>query len=115
MSAEGAKAFYERVTSDEEFRAQFEAAATPEEKNRIVTEAGYEVNRDDVNTLRKLHGLGDGGPLRLRAGRRAAGGSLRGGAPGGESPTWRRPRLDDRRSPDSRRHDPAESCRTCSL
>jgi predicted ribosomally synthesized peptide with nif11-like leader len=56
MSAQGATALYERVTSDEKFRAQLEAAETPDDKRRIVTEAGYDVSRDDLSTLRKLAG-----------------------------------------------------------
>ena len=38
MSAAGATALFERVSSDEEFRAQLVAAPTPEEKHRIVAE-----------------------------------------------------------------------------
>jgi predicted ribosomally synthesized peptide with nif11-like leader len=56
MSAEGATAFYERVTSDEQFRAQLEAAGTPEEKRRIVSEAGYDVSPDDMPIVRNLAG-----------------------------------------------------------
>jgi predicted ribosomally synthesized peptide with nif11-like leader len=57
MSAEGATALYERVSSDEAFSAQLEAAETPDDKRRIVTEAGYDVNRDDLSTIRKLAGM----------------------------------------------------------
>jgi predicted ribosomally synthesized peptide with nif11-like leader len=57
MSAEGATALYERVTSDEEFRARLEAAETPEEKHEIVAEAGFDVNRDDLSTVRNLAGM----------------------------------------------------------
>jgi predicted ribosomally synthesized peptide with nif11-like leader len=59
MSKEAATALYERVNSDEEFRTQLEAAETPEEKRRIVTEAGYELSRDDLSTVRKLAGVSD--------------------------------------------------------
>jgi predicted ribosomally synthesized peptide with nif11-like leader len=59
MSAEGATALYERVTSDDEFRARLEAAQTPDDKRRIVTEAGYDVSRDDLPTVRKLAGVTD--------------------------------------------------------
>jgi predicted ribosomally synthesized peptide with nif11-like leader len=59
MSKEAATALYERVNSDEEFRIQLEAAETPEEKRRIVTEAGYELSRDDLSTVRKLAGVSD--------------------------------------------------------
>jgi predicted ribosomally synthesized peptide with nif11-like leader len=59
MSADGATALYERVTSDDEFRARLEAAQTPDDKRRIVTEAGYDVSRDDLPTVRKLAGVTD--------------------------------------------------------
>jgi predicted ribosomally synthesized peptide with nif11-like leader len=59
MSAEGATALYERVSSDEEFRAQLEAAEAPDEKRRIVTEAGYDVSRDDLPTVRNLAGVSE--------------------------------------------------------
>jgi predicted ribosomally synthesized peptide with nif11-like leader len=59
MSAEGATALYERVTSDEEFRARLEAAETSEEKRGIVAEAGYDVSRDDVSTVRNLAGVSE--------------------------------------------------------
>ena len=57
MSAQAVTALFERVSSDEEFRARLEAAATPEEKHRIVSEAGYEVTRDDVSVIRELAGV----------------------------------------------------------
>jgi predicted ribosomally synthesized peptide with nif11-like leader len=50
---------YERVNSDEEFRAQLEGAETPDDKRRIVTDAGYDVSRDDLNTIRKLAGVSE--------------------------------------------------------
>jgi predicted ribosomally synthesized peptide with nif11-like leader len=59
MSAEGATALYERVSSDEEFRAQLEGAETPDQKRRIVTEAGYDVSRDDLSTIRSLAGVSE--------------------------------------------------------
>jgi predicted ribosomally synthesized peptide with nif11-like leader len=59
MSAEGATALYERVSSDEEYRARLEAADTPDDKRRIVTEAGYDVSRDDLSTFRKLAGMSE--------------------------------------------------------
>ena len=59
MSAEGVTALYDRVSSDEEFRAQLEAAETPDDKRRIVTEAGYDVSRDDLSTVRNLAGVSE--------------------------------------------------------
>ena len=57
MSAQAVTALFERVRSDEEFRGRLEAAATPEEKHRIVSEAGYEVTREDVSVIRELAGV----------------------------------------------------------
>jgi predicted ribosomally synthesized peptide with nif11-like leader len=59
LSAEAATALYERVNSDEEFRARLEAADTPDDKRRIVTEAGYDVSRDDLSTIRRLAGVSE--------------------------------------------------------
>jgi predicted ribosomally synthesized peptide with nif11-like leader len=59
MSAEGVTALYERVSSDEEFRAQLEAAETPDDKRRIVTDAGFDVSTDDLPTLKKLAGISE--------------------------------------------------------
>jgi predicted ribosomally synthesized peptide with nif11-like leader len=59
MSAEGATAFFERVTSDEQFRTQLEAAETPDDKHRIVTDAGYDLSRDDLSIIRNLAGMNE--------------------------------------------------------
>jgi predicted ribosomally synthesized peptide with nif11-like leader len=59
MSAEGATALYERISSDEAFTARLEAAESPEDKRRIVTEAGYDVGRDDLPTVRNLAGMSE--------------------------------------------------------
>ena len=59
MSAEGATALYERINSDEQFRAEIEAAETQEERRRIVTEAGYDVSRDDAPTIRNIAGMSE--------------------------------------------------------
>jgi predicted ribosomally synthesized peptide with nif11-like leader len=59
MSKEGATALYGRISSDEAFSAQLEAAETPDDKRRIVTEAGYDVGRDDLSTVRKLAGMSE--------------------------------------------------------
>jgi predicted ribosomally synthesized peptide with nif11-like leader len=56
MSSEGLTALYERLESDPEFRTRVEQASTPQEKRRIVTAAGYNVDQDDVSTLRSLSG-----------------------------------------------------------
>ena len=59
MSAEGVTALYDRVSSDEEFRAQLEAAETPDDKRRIVTDAGYDVSVDDLPTVKRLAGISE--------------------------------------------------------
>jgi predicted ribosomally synthesized peptide with nif11-like leader len=59
MSAEGAQALYERVSSDESFRVQLETAETPDDKRRIVTDAGYDVSRDDLSTIKNLAGASE--------------------------------------------------------
>ena len=59
MSAEGVTALYERVSSDEEFRGQLEAAETPDDKRRIVTDAGYDVSIDDLPTVKRLAGISE--------------------------------------------------------
>jgi predicted ribosomally synthesized peptide with nif11-like leader len=59
MSAEGVTSLYERINSDEQFRAKMEAAETPDDKRQIVTEAGYEVTSDDLPTIRRLAGVNE--------------------------------------------------------
>lgn len=41
MSVESAKAFYERIATDEAFRTQHRNAATDDERREIVLAAGY--------------------------------------------------------------------------
>ena len=57
MSTEGANALFERVKNDDEFRRRLEESRTAEDKRRIVTEAGFDVDRDDVATMKSLAGL----------------------------------------------------------
>jgi predicted ribosomally synthesized peptide with nif11-like leader len=57
MSAAGTKALFERVSSDEAFKSRLEAAATPEDKRRIVAEAGFDVSPEDLPSLRDLAGV----------------------------------------------------------
>ena len=52
MSVESAREMMQRVASDEDFRRKLDAAATPEERSRIVKDAGYDVSDDDVKRLR---------------------------------------------------------------
>jgi predicted ribosomally synthesized peptide with nif11-like leader len=57
MSTEGATALFERVSNDDDFRRRLEEAPTAEDKRRIVTEAGFDVDRDDLATMKSLAGL----------------------------------------------------------
>jgi predicted ribosomally synthesized peptide with nif11-like leader len=57
LSTQGATQLFERISNDEDFRRRLEGAATPAEKRRIATEAGYEVGREDLVTIRSLAGL----------------------------------------------------------
>ncbi len=57
MSTEGTNALFERVTNDAEFRRRLEESPTAEDKRRIVSEAGFDVDRDDVATMKSLAGL----------------------------------------------------------
>jgi predicted ribosomally synthesized peptide with nif11-like leader len=57
MSTEGANALFERVSNDQEFRRRLEESRTADDKRRIVAEAGFDVNRDDVATMKSLAGL----------------------------------------------------------
>lgn len=57
MSKQGMTALYERVQSDESFRAQLQEASSPQDKHRIVSEAGFDVERADLDTLRSLAGM----------------------------------------------------------
>lgn len=59
MSKQGITALYERAQADDEFIARLEAASSPEEKHRIVSEAGFDVEPDDLDTLRSVAGLSE--------------------------------------------------------
>ena len=41
----------ERMSSDDDFRKQLEAAPSPEEWRRMVKEGGYDVRADDLKRL----------------------------------------------------------------
>jgi predicted ribosomally synthesized peptide with nif11-like leader len=59
MSLEGASAFVQRMELDEAFRARVEAADSPEEKYRVVSEAGYDITPDDLVTIKQLVGISE--------------------------------------------------------
>jgi predicted ribosomally synthesized peptide with nif11-like leader len=47
MSIESAKAFYQRMTEDSDFRTPFESASTKEERRQLIKEAGYDFTTDE--------------------------------------------------------------------
>jgi predicted ribosomally synthesized peptide with nif11-like leader len=58
MSQEGARAYVERVTSDEAFRNQVAAAPDPEARRQLVEAAGFDVEPADQETIRAALGEG---------------------------------------------------------
>lgn len=59
MSRESATALFDRLTGDTSFRDQLLAAASNEQRRRLVVEAGYDVDPSDLPMLRELAGLGE--------------------------------------------------------
>ena len=51
MSVESAKAFLKKFASDEDFRKSIENAASDEERQKIVKEAGFEFTKADLKEL----------------------------------------------------------------
>ncbi|NTU68896.1 MAG: Nif11-like leader peptide family natural product precursor [Chlorobiaceae bacterium] len=49
MSVEQAKAFIEKMKTDEAFREKIMAIETPEERLKAIKEAGYDCSADEVN------------------------------------------------------------------
>ena len=47
MSIESARAFYQRMTTDETFRASFEEALTEEESQQLMKSVGYDFTADE--------------------------------------------------------------------
>jgi predicted ribosomally synthesized peptide with nif11-like leader len=47
MSIENAKAFYQRMTEDSDFRTPFESASTKEERQQLIKDAGYDFTADE--------------------------------------------------------------------
>jgi predicted ribosomally synthesized peptide with nif11-like leader len=47
MSIENAKAFYQRMTEDRDFRSPFESASTKEERQQLIKDAGYDFTADE--------------------------------------------------------------------
>ncbi len=51
MSIENARAFYERVATDEAFREQLRNVANDEQGQNIIQEAGYDFTPEDWNMM----------------------------------------------------------------
>ena len=52
MSIENAKAFVERIKSDEDFSKEVWGKATPEERTKYVKAAGYDFTKEELDTVR---------------------------------------------------------------
>jgi predicted ribosomally synthesized peptide with nif11-like leader len=57
MSTDGVRALFERVNSDEDFRRRLEEAQTPEDKYQLITKAGFDISRQDLEVIKSLTGL----------------------------------------------------------
>ncbi len=51
MSIESAKAFYERIKTDEEFARQVSNKKNKEERLRFVSEMGYNFTKEELDAL----------------------------------------------------------------
>ena len=49
MSRENAKACFERIIRDENFRNQLDRAVTPEARQQIIIKAGYQFTEEEWN------------------------------------------------------------------
>jgi predicted ribosomally synthesized peptide with nif11-like leader len=47
MTIENAKAFYQKMTDDSDFRTPFEEASTNEERQQLIKDAGYNFTADE--------------------------------------------------------------------
>ena len=47
MTIESAKAFYQRITTDEAFNTKYENASSDEERQEIITSAGYDFTSEE--------------------------------------------------------------------
>ncbi|MEY2832388.1 MAG: hypothetical protein RLZZ574_1646 [Cyanobacteriota bacterium] len=47
MTIENAKAFYQRMNEDSDFRTPFESASTKEERQQLIKDAGYNFTADE--------------------------------------------------------------------
>ncbi len=70
MSIESAKAFLKKLASDESFKKKIEGAASDEERQKIVKEAGFEFTKDEIKQV-----VGDSAELSDSDLEKVAGGS----------------------------------------
>ncbi|ABB23751.1 Nif11-like leader peptide family natural product precursor [Pelodictyon luteolum] len=61
MSVEQAKAFIEKMKTDEAFREKIMAIETPEERLKAIGSAGYECTGEEINEAGSDVGLESGG------------------------------------------------------
>ena len=47
MTIESAKAFYQRMTEDDDFRASFEEASNKQERQQLIKDSGYDFTADE--------------------------------------------------------------------
>lgn len=52
MSIESARAYYERLVSDESFRTKIQSAASNDERQAIIRSAGYNFTKEECDTVR---------------------------------------------------------------
>jgi predicted ribosomally synthesized peptide with nif11-like leader len=57
MSTESVKSLVEQVNSDEDFRRRLKDARTAEDKYQLVVQAGFVINRQDLEVFKSLTGL----------------------------------------------------------
>ncbi|WP_449258594.1 Nif11-like leader peptide family natural product precursor [Chlorobium limicola] len=63
MSVEQAKAFIEKMKTDEAFREQIMAIETPEERLKAIGAAGFECTGEEINEAGAVRGEGAVGGL----------------------------------------------------
>jgi predicted ribosomally synthesized peptide with nif11-like leader len=57
MSTESVRALFERVSTDEGFGRRLEEAQSPEDKYKLIAQAGFDINRQDLEVIKSLTGL----------------------------------------------------------
>ena len=57
MTEETVRAFVERLSSDEAFRNRLAAAPTPEERQEMAREAGYDLGAGDMPAIKAALGI----------------------------------------------------------